>query len=386
MAITAPDWSAAREIAHGFGAVLGSEVIGLAEGDRRVLAQDLRARTPLPPHAASAMDGWAVCGPGPWTVVDDLRAGELRSAPLVAGTAAAIATGAVLPLNARGILRSEHGELSPSGVLSGSVVDGQDVRSAGEEAVEGELLMPTGTRMTPAHIGLAAAAGHDRLVVVRRPRARFLVLGDELLRSGHGRAGKVRDSLGPQVPAWLVRIGVEVVDVTWVADTLDAHVDAFDSSTDVDIVVTSGGTATGPVDYVRRALEDTSGELAVDTVAVRPGHPMMMGGWAGSRWLIGLPGNPQAAVVALMTLGAPLVDAMLGRPLPDLGHRTLAAFVASRGERTRLVPCVDRGAACEPTEYIGSGMLRGLAAADGFAVVPRDGGAVGDAVEWLPLP
>ncbi len=137
---------------------------------------------------------------------------------------------------------------------------------------------------------------------------------------------------------------------------------------------------------MHRGLQESGGDLVVDTVAVRPGHPMLLGRWAGDRWLVGLPGNPQAAVVALLTLCAPLVDALSGLPFADLGRRHLTDAVVSRGERTRLVACRSVGDQCTPAEYIGSGMLRGLAAADGFAIVPHGQGAVGDAVDWLPFP
>jgi molybdopterin molybdotransferase len=181
-------------------------------------------------------------------------------------------------------------------------------------------------------------------------------------------------------------MGVDVLGVEPVADTFEAHVNALGAVQGADVVVTTGGTGHGPVDFLRAALAATDGRLGVDTVEVRPGSPMILGDWAGGRWLVGLPGNPQAAIVALMTLGLPLVDALAGRPLADLGTRRLAAPVVSRGARTRLVPCVDLGGAAVPAEFIGSGMLRGLAGSDGFAVVAGGQGDGGAIVPWLPLP
>jgi molybdopterin molybdotransferase len=386
MTLVNPGWDEARDAAFATGRALPAEIVRVGRADRRILAEDVRARTALPPRDASAMDGWAVGGEGPWRVVADLLAGELLDRPLAPGEAVVIATGAALPAGATGVLRSERGEVDAAGRLHGDVEPGQDVRPAGEEAHEGLLLIPSGTPLTPADLGLAAAAGHDELLVVRRPRARVLVFGDELLRSGLARDGKVRDSLGAQVPAWLRRMGVDVVGIEWVADTLDAHARALDSVADAELVVTSGGTAAGPVDHLRDALAHTGGRILVDTVAVRPGGPMMLGRWPGDRWLIGLPGNPQAAIAALLTLGSPLLDALHRRAPTTLASRRLAAPVASRDDRTRLVPCADVAGGCMPTDFIGSGMLRGLAAADGFAVVPRGRGAIGDEVRWLPLP
>lgn len=332
------------------------------------------------------MDGWAVCGQGPWSVIADLRAGSVPSVTIGDGQAVAITTGAIIPVGTTGIVRSEHGVIVASGRLEAQQPPAMDVRRAGEEAAEKALLAAGGTRLRPAHVGLAAAAGHDDLEVVRRPCARYLVLGDELLTSGLPRDGMVRDSLGPQVPAWLDAMGVEVVEVTWVEDTLDAHVDALAGCADVDIVVTSGGTARGPFDYLRAAVARTGGDLIVDTVAVRPGHPMALAAWDATRWMIGLPGNPQAAIAALLTFGLPLVAALQGQPLPPLGERRITEYAASRGNVTRLILCRSAADECVPTAYIGSGMLRGLAAADGFAVIPPSGATIGDRVAWLPLP
>ena len=386
MVLVAPTWDDARRAAHDAGRVLPTELVPVSRADRRVLVEDIRARTPLPPRDASAMDGWAVRGAGPWQVVDDVRAGQDRAAALEPGQAVAIATGAVLPPETSGVLRSEHGSLDATGLLGGATAEGTDIRPAGEEAGLGELLIPEGTVLTPAHVGLAAAGGYDELAVVRRPSARFLVFGDELLRTGSPREGKIRDSLGAQVPAWLGRMGFDIVGVEWVPDTREAHVQALLDCADVDVVVTSGGTAQGPVDFLRVALADIRGELLVDTVDVRPGSPMVLGQRADRRWLVGLPGNPQAAIVALMTLGLPLLDALYGRPLADLDTRTLSAPVTSRGRRTRLVPCTDRAGIASPADFIGSGMLRGLAASTGFAVVAGGQGEIGGVVRWLPLP
>jgi molybdopterin molybdotransferase len=384
--LVCPSWDEARGRSHAAGRVLPSEIIPIGAGDGRVLASDVRARTPLPPRDASAMDGWAVCGTGPWRIVDVVLAGDDWSRSLADGEAVGIATGAALPEGATGVLRSEHGTEIGDGRIDGAISPRQDVRPTGEEAEVGELLIASGTLLGPAHLGLASAAGHDELVVVRRPRARMIVFGDELLRSGVARSGKVRDSLGAQVPAWLRRMGVEVIGIDWVEDAREAHVRALEACLDADLVVTSGGTAAGPVDYLRVSLQDTGGEAIIDTVDVRPGSPMLLGQWPDARWLIGLPGNPQAAIVALLTLGLPLVASLSGQPLAELGIRTLDGEVASRGDRLRLVLCRDDALVCRPVDYIGSGMLRGLAAAQGFAVVEGGQGRTGQPVRWLPLP
>ena len=134
---------------------------------------------------------------------------------------------------------------------------------------------------------------------------------------GPARDGRIRDSLGPQLPGWLTQFGVDVLDVLRVSDTMAAHVAALESCDDADIIVTTGGTAAGPVDFLHAAIEVAGLTLVVDSVACRPGHPMLLAR-SPRRWLIGLPGNPQAAIAGLFTVGQPLVAGMHGCGLPPL--------------------------------------------------------------------
>jgi molybdopterin molybdotransferase len=123
----------------------------------------------------------------------------------------------------------------------------------------------------------------------------------------------------------------------------------------------------------------------IDSVAVRPGHPMALA-QVGDRWLLALPGNPQSAVVALLSLGQPLLDSLLGRPQRSLPRVELAQATAAPAREHRLVASALRDGRAAPVAHLGSAMLRGLAAADGFAVVPPGGADAGDAVQWLSLP
>jgi molybdopterin molybdotransferase len=330
------------------------------------------------------MDGWAVAGHGPWRIVGRALAGQRHPARLAEGDAIGVATGTALPDGTTAVLRREHGEVDENGVLRGLVSTGLDIRPAGEECRAGDVLIEAGALLTPIRLGLVAAAGHDAVTVVRRPRVRVLVLGDELLTEGPARDGSVRDSLGVQVPAWLRGWGCEVVGMERVADTTAAHAAALASCSDVDLVVTTGGTAAGPVDLLHSSFATLGGHLVVDGVDCRPGHPMLLGAWE-DQWLVGLPGNPHAAIAALMTLALPLLQALHGLPLPTLARVPLATRVGSRGTGTRLVACRLVAGAAEPCDHIGSGMLRGLANADGLAVVTGQAEA-GDVVEWLPLP
>ncbi|GAB2734674.1 molybdopterin molybdotransferase MoeA [Streptomyces bullii] len=352
------------------------------------LAEPLTALTDLPSFDTSAMDGWAVAGPGPWAVRDEgVLAGHAEPEPLTDGEAVRIATGARIPPDTTAVLRTEHGRADDKGHLHATreVVPGQDIRPRGQECRSGDQLLPAGTVVTPAVLGLAAAAGYDTLTAVPRPRVDVLVLGDELLTEGRPHDGLIRDALGPMLPSWLRALGAEVTAVRRVGDDAEALHQAITAS-DADVIITTGGTAAGPVDHVHPTLLRIGAELLVDGVKVRPGHPMLLARTQGNQHLVGLPGNPLAAVSGLFTLAEPLLRILAARPAPEPYTLPLTDPVHGHPYDTRLVPVVLRGDRAVPLHYNGPAMLRGIAAADALAVVPPGGAQPGQETELLDLP
>ncbi|MBT2901243.1 molybdopterin molybdotransferase MoeA, partial [Streptomyces sp. McG3] len=428
-------WDRARAVAAraGRAAPLATIRLPLDRALGHVLAEPLGALTDLPSFDTSAMDGWAVAGPGPWAfgAGAGLLAGRGPAAGLPDGTAVRIATGARVPPDATAIIRSEHAHADEAkGLLHARrpVVAGQDIRPRGQECRSGEQLVPAGTVVTPAVLGLAAAAGYDALPAVPRPRVDILVLGDELLASGLPHDGLIRDALGPMLGPWLRALGAEVSGTRRLGDDAEALRDAL-SASDADLIVTTGGTASGPVDHVHPVLDALGAELLVDGVAVRPGHPMLLArlpaagrqkrqperqsqgqpegspqgqsqgqpkgqpqGPPDGPYLVGLPGNPLAAVSGLLTLAEPLLAGIAGRPAQDAYRALVHAEVHGHPHDTRLVPVVHRAGRpgsrdhVAPLRYNGPAMLRGIAAADGLAVVEPGGVRSGTEVEILDLP
>ncbi len=389
MTLHEPDWYSARRAAA-CGTVLSAQTVPLTVADRTVLAAAARALTDLPAYPTSAMDGWAVAGPGPWRLIGTVLAGRAPDVLLRPGEACVIATGAAVPDGATAVVRREDGSLADGSVSAPAPAVGTDIRPRGEECRAGDVLAGAGTTLTPAHLGMFAAAGLDAIEVRQRVRAAIVLFGDELTESGVAGTGQVRDSLGPQLPGWLERLGVATVSVARASDTLAAHIAAIAAARpDADLVITTGGTAAGPVDHLHPAVAALDGAFVIDSVAVRPGHPMALadlGTDAGARWLLGLPGNPQSAIVSLLTLGAPLIDSLLGRPPEQLSTVELTHPTKAPTQEHRLVACVVREGRATPVAHLGSAMLRGLADSDGFAVVPPGGAAVGQRVPLLPLP
>ncbi|MGV9337292.1 molybdopterin molybdotransferase MoeA [Streptomyces sp. NPDC003688] len=389
----ATPWPRAREIAARAARARSTPrpepvSVHLADALGKVLAAPLDALSDLPSFDTSAMDGWAVAGPGPWQVRESgVLAGHAPQETLTDGEAVPIATGARIPAGVTAVLRSEHGRTDTQGRLhaTGDTLHGQDIRPRGQECRSGDQLLPAGTLVTPAVLGLAAAAGYDTLAVVPRPRAEILVLGDELLTEGLPHDGLIRDALGPMLAPWLRALGAEVTAVRRLGDDAKALRRAISSSR-ADLIVTTGGTAGGPVDQVHPTLAALNAELLVDGVAVRPGHPMLLARVKDGRHLVGLPGNPLAAVSGLITLAEPLLRALAARPAPEPYALPLREPVAGHPHDTRLVPVTLRGDHAVPLRYNGPAMLRGIAAADALAVVPPGGSPQGAGAELLDLP
>ncbi len=385
-------WPTARAIAYETGHVGDPVTVPLAQAGGAVLATSLTALTDLPAFDTVTMDGWAVAGPGPWRLVQQILAGE-QGKPLLPGQAAAVATGAQSPKGTTAVLRSEHGRID-AGLVSlaepgGDLPEGRDLRRRGEEARRGEPLLQPGQVVSPPVLGLAAAAGHDMLDVYRAPRVDVFVMGDELLDLGMSDAGLLRDSLSPQVPGWIASAGGRPGVVSRVADNRAAAITAIGSS-DADIVMTTGGTAHGLVDQLHPALEHLGATMLIDTVAVRPGHPMALAQLPSGQPLLGLPGNPLAAAVTFVSIGLPLIAGCRGLPMPELRRAILRGAISAPPDAHRLMPVrVDvsgEEAVVEALLHHGPAMLTGLAHADALAVAPPGGAVDGQSVDVLPLP
>ena len=388
-------WDQARLLAHQSAWPASSVTLPLHESAGHVLSKDVLALGDMPPFAASRIDGWAVSGPGPWTRVGDALAGHEFVENLAAGECVHIATGAVMPIGATASLKDEESHVDGENVVAidgaaglldatGALPYFHDVRPSGYEAKTGEVLIPKGTKLTPAIIGVAATGGHDELAVVKKLVVDVLIFGDELLSSGPSRDGKVRDSLGPQLPLWIDYIGAELNQVKLVADTLEDHFAAISKST-ADLIITTGGTAAGPVDHLHNAIVDAGGSFVIDAVLVRPGYHQLMAK-IGDQHLIGLPGNPQSAVIGLLSLAVPFIAGANGQQLPTLETCQISSELKGPAREVRLVLCSLQNNIATPLEHLDSSMLRGFVKADGYAALPAGGVVAGQIVPWLNLP
>ena len=435
----APNPLDAMRIAYESGARLPAPQVTrpLVECVGEVLAQDVYVVRDVPHYDSSAMDGFAVRGPGPWIV------GEC---------AWPVATGSLVPPEATSVVRQEWvqveagaGGAGGAGEAGAGTADaervslapgapqrdlepGRNIRRAGREALTGELVARAGEVLTPAQVAFAAVAGHDVLPVCARPRVGLLLTGTEVVASGLPQPGFVRDAFGPQLPAYVRMLGAEVVASARIGDGEAETEAALEKLVgQCDVVVSTGGTGHSRVDEVRRAalrrVEGGAGSGGTHTkpgrvlfpeLNMRPGHPTFLMEHSGVVH-VGLPGNPLAAMVALRLVLTHVLRGALGRGIEQPGAVSLAHDFdpgqgrSGAGTAWRVMPAkpVDTSAgeggqqSTQPQNTSGTGaypnrwelcdkrgsnMLRGLAQARGLVVIPPEGAGAGDAVACLPLP
>ncbi|HEU0318805.1 MAG TPA: molybdopterin molybdotransferase MoeA, partial [Solirubrobacteraceae bacterium] len=262
--------------------VLPAEPVALGQAHGRFLADDVAATLDLPPFASSAMDGYAVRAadtPGHLGVVGESAAGSPFAGELEPGQAVVISTGAVVPSGADAVVPVERvtrdGELVE---VTAAIPPGEFVRAPGSDVRRGSLILAAGTRLGPAQIGAAAAAGLSSLSCHRRPRVAVLTTGSELRPPGEPlEPGEIYDANGPMLSAALRATGVEVARIPAVGDEEDAHRAALGAALEHDVVISSGGVSMGTHDLVRGVGADLGIREVFWKVALRPGKPLAFG-------------------------------------------------------------------------------------------------------------
>lgn len=302
-----------------------AEQVPLTGALGRVTAAQVRARWPVPRSACAAMDGIAIAagsvpaladGPGP----DRLAASAFTW----------VDTGDPIPAGLDTVVERERVELGADGsaLITGPVPPGLHVRTRGEDFPAGQLLIPAGHRLRPVDLAAAAAAGHATVQLARRPMVAIIPTGDEVRPAGSAlRPGEVTDSNSLMLAAQAAESGAQ----TLVSDVLPDQPDLIaaavtDASCASDLVLVIAGSSVGRRDHTADVLTRVGG-LAVRGVAVRPGHPVLLGyavavrergsGVAAIVPVIGVPGYPLAAAVIFELFAAPLIAALLGGPPPD---------------------------------------------------------------------
>ncbi|GAB3135917.1 hypothetical protein GCM10027289_30480 [Tsukamurella serpentis] len=304
--------------------------------DGAVLAEPLHATAPFPPFDQSAMDGWAVAGPGPWTVTAGAVLAGHRSARLGPGRAVRIATGARLPAGADRVIRDEEVTVDADRV-SCSHPGRDDVRRTGSAWPAGRILAPAGAVVDPALMSVAAAAGTNSAALRGPVRIALHTSGDEVGSPGH--AGLPETAAGP-VTALLEGLATRVTRAAHLPDDATSFAASLRPDS-ADVVIIIGATGRGAADRLRGALAGAGATLLVDGIDVRPGGSLLVATVPGGPVVIGLGGNPVAALLGAALVARPVCETLTAaRPRPV---ELVPLAGRNPDPRTRMLPAEPDG-------------------------------------------
>lgn len=369
---------------------LEAEVVPLADVTGRVLAETVVARIDVPSFTRSAMDGYALHGdettgatayaPATFRLVGDSMPGHPFDGVVIAGTAVRIMTGAPLPRGADAVMPAEFAREvtdARTGIrlveIQSDVPVGKNIGQLGEDVRAGAEVLSSRRRLRPQDVGLLAAVGCDRIAVVREPRVRMLITGNEIVAPGATRRPfQIVDSNSLMLAGLITRDGGTIES----SHLLPDHRDVLREQLAVpggDVILVSGGSSVGAEDHAP-ALVAELGELAIHGVAMRPSSPAGMGRVDGALVFL-LPGNPVSCLCAYDFFAGRAIRRLGGRS-PDWPYSTRQAEVGrkivsavGRVDYTRVRLVEER---VEPIAISGASILTSTTQADGFVIVPAE--------------
>lgn len=370
---------------------LETELTPIDQARGRVLSRPLAAKLTQPPFSASAMDGYAVKAtdvatlPARLRIIGEAAAGHPFGGTVGTGEAVRIFTGAPIPEGADAIVIQENTARDGNAVtVREGTLDPGFVRRKGFDFTQGEELLAAGQRLGARTMALAAAMGHGRVPVHRRPRVAIISTGDELVLPGQVPGpGQIISSNHLAITALCLQAGAEAGFLGIARDTLENLRLHMGRADDADILVTIGGASVGDHDLVGPALKERGVDIDFWNIAMRPGKPLMFGrrpaasGRDVMQRCVGLPGNPVSAMICARVFLVPLIEALTGRaaeadrPATARASRDLEANGPRAHYMRALLGTNDKGERiAEPVRSQDSSLLSPLASADCLIVRP----------------
>ncbi len=376
---------------------LETEKVSVFQGLNRVTPEDHIAPWDIPAADNSAMDGYAFSHAAQsgdrLRVTGFLPAGEVALAPVPAGEAIKIMTGAPLPADCDTVVPIEDvlndGEWIQ---FTAKVKAGQHVRKRGEDIQRGNVVIPAGSLLRPQEIGMLSAMGMTTPAVYRRARVAILATGDELLEPGSAPSpGKIINSNSYSMAAQVLDAGGDPVLLGIAPDTLEATCDKISAGLNADMLVITGGVSVGDRDFVKEAIETLGGSVTFWKVNVKPGKPLAFAMLQGKP-VFALAGNPVGAMVAFELFVRPSILKSMGRRrlFRPMVKAALEEPTANQGGRPHLVRGIvsvrDDRYHVSTTGNQSSGRLSSMIQGNGLIMLaPEVSHAAGDEVDVLLL-
>lgn len=344
----------------------------------RILAVDAPADRDSPPFDKSLRDGYAVRSGNFGTeliVIEEIAAGKIPTQPVGRGECSRIFTGAPMPDGADAVVMQEDTELVGDlvRITDATVKPGQWVFPRAAEMKAGEIVLPAGTKLNAAAIGVLANIGGADVPVFPWPQVSVLATGDELVPvDAEPGPGQFRNSNGSMLVAQCCNVGAEVRDCGIVRDNESEMIDIIGTAlADSDVLILAGGVSAGKFDLVPGVLERLGVTAHFHKVRMKPGKPLLFG-TMGNKLVFGLPGNPVSAFVCFELFVRPALRKLAGGPGGELEaiSMPLAEAIAEANDRPTYRPAKIESGTVRPLPWAGAPDLRSLANADALLVLP----------------
>lgn len=368
----------------------------------RVLAEDVPSDIDSPPFDKSLVDGYAVrtidlTAPGVLLeVIEEVIAGAVPTKPLLAGQATRIMTGAPIPPGTDAVVMIERTRLVQDRVeINARAAPGDNLLTRGREMRTGEIVLATGTPLTPQALGVLATLGRTTAQLVAQPRVAILPTGDELVEPDCLPApGQIRNSNARMLLAQATAAGAQVRYLGIARDTIESLRSLIrEGLQTANVLILSGGVSAGKLDLVPGVLREEGVTACFHKVHLRPGKPLFFGtrDHQGERhYVFGLPGNPVSSFVCFELFIRPALRRLAGRTDVDLpqGRARLTADFAHSSDRPTYHPAQWQDAEVTLLPWFGSADLRAFLSANALAVLPPGERtfAAGETLDVLRLP
>jgi molybdopterin molybdotransferase len=369
--------------------LLGLEKVDILTALGRVIGENIYSPSDIPPFDNSAMDGYAVKSedtkgasidhPAVLMVIEDLPAGYVAKGKIKKGEAIRIMTGAPLPQGVDSVVMVEDTEASGDKVkIFNEAEINQHIRKAGEDVKKGELVIPQGTVLRPAAIGMLASLKRSFVSVYQRPLVSILCTGDELVDvDGELKAGQIVSSNSYTLASQVNECGGIPLLLGIARDRKDELEQKFREGLRADVIISSAGVSVGDYDLVKGVLKDLGMEMKFWKVAMRPGQPLAFG-TIGGKPTFGLPGNPVSSMVSFEQFVRPYLLKMQGHK--KIFRPVIEAIwqeeFTKKTERKYLVRCIvskkEGTYIASSTGEQGSGILKSMVLANGLAIFPEE--------------
>ncbi len=369
--------------------VLGLEKVDILSSLGRVLGEDIYAPYHIPHWDNSAMDGYAVIqkdikdatpeNPATLKVVADLPAGYTAKRDLKKGEVIRIMTGAPVPEGSDTVVMVENTKRDGDKVnIFKANSKGDNIRKAGEDVSKGTLVLPKGSVIHPAEVGMLASLKRSFVSVYQKPTVAVISTGDELIDVDENlTGGKIVSSNTYSLSSLVRYLGATPLILGIAKDKSEDLLDRFKVAVRADMIISSGGVSVGDYDLVKDILKELGAEMKFWKVSMRPGQPLAFGVIEGKP-TFGLPGNPVSCMVSFeqfvrpsilkasgyRQIFRPLIEACLKEPInKKVGKKYFIRCIVSMEEGKYVVTT---------TGEQGSGILMSMVRANGLIVLPEE--------------